>query len=81
MGNLKYRLAQAYLYAGLIATGWLFERKPEIADCACGQDHDKMPTVYDPEFGVTFELICREHKRHVPCRRCERIAAIDEMED
>lgn len=42
--------------------------KPEIEDCACGNDHDVMPT--DTEGGVTYELVCRYHKSHIPCRRC-----------
>lgn len=38
--------------------------EPEIVDCACGRDHVTMPT----EDG--FELVCRVHKRHEPCRKC-----------
>lgn len=48
---------------------------PEITGCACGRDHEVMPTDTDyledgTEF--TYELVCREHKRHEPCRRCLR---------
>jgi len=39
----------------------------EIVGCACGRDHEEMP--YDDEYG---ELVCREHKRHIPCRECRR---------
>lgn len=38
---------------------------PEIVDCACGHDHATVPT----DDGA--ELVCRVHKRHIPCRRCE----------
>jgi len=43
----------------------------EITDCACGMDHETMPTDED-ENGVVYELVCRIHKRHIPCRRCLR---------
>ena len=46
----------------------------DIVDCACGQDHEQMPVdfEYDPYTGdwVEYELVCRIHKRHIPCRRC-----------
>jgi hypothetical protein len=41
---------------------------PEIVDCACGKDHEVMPVAEDG-YGV-YELVCRLHKRHLPCRRC-----------
>ena len=41
----------------------------EIEGCACGKDHATMPTDFDPEIG-TYELVCRLHKRHLPCRKC-----------
>lgn len=46
---------------------------PEIIGCACGKDHDTMPK--DVEFDDNgkeweYELVCRKHKRHEPCRRC-----------
>lgn len=57
----------------------------EILDCACGQDHEKMPMVdasvcfcsisYDPKCThevLMVEGVCREHKRHIPCRPCMR---------
>lgn len=37
----------------------------ELTDCACGQDHEVMPTDEDGT-----ELVCRIHRRHIPCRRC-----------
>lgn len=60
---------------------------PEIEDCACGQDHQTMPMIDistcwcvwgdedDPECTpevIWVEAVCREHKRHVPCRTCMR---------
>ena len=47
----------------------------EIVGCACGRDHEVMPT--DIEYmgdgtPLTYELVCRLHKRHLPCRRCPR---------
>lgn len=40
-----------------------------IGDCACGHDHETMPTDID-EDGFEYPLVCIEHKRHEPCRRC-----------
>jgi hypothetical protein len=49
---------------------------PAIIDCACGKDHETMPTdtEYDEETGEshTYELVCRIHRRHEPCRPCMR---------
>lgn len=49
---------------------------PVIVDCACGKDHMTMPTdvEYDEETGkeFTYELVCRVHRRHEPCRPCMR---------
>lgn len=39
-----------------------------ILNCGCGRDHETMPM--DEEDGVLYPLVCREHKRHEPCRRC-----------
>lgn len=48
---------------------------PEIVGCACGSDHDSMPrdTEYDDETGESFEydLVCRRHRKHEPCRPCQ----------
>lgn len=47
--------------------------EPLIKDCACGQDHMTMPTDTDwDENGnpITYDLVCVEHKRHLPCRKC-----------
>jgi hypothetical protein len=43
-----------------------------IRDCACGQDHETMPTEtdWDGEKWVEYPLVCVEHKRHAPCREC-----------
>lgn len=43
----------------------------EVVGCACGRDHDVMPTDVDGT-----ELVCRVHKRHIPCRRC--LHAVDD---
>lgn len=49
---------------------------PEIIDCSCGEDHDTVPSDvdYDDETGESFEydLVCRTHRRHEPCRPCMR---------
>lgn len=47
----------------------------EIEDCGCGRDHETMPvdTEYDDDGNAyTYELVCRVHKRHEPCRKCIR---------
>ena len=38
-----------------------------VERCACGADHFELPR--DPDGRA---LVCREHKRHVPCKPCER---------
>lgn len=45
---------------------------PAIQGCACGQDHMVVPTDQEYIDGelVEYELVCRTHKRHEPCRRC-----------
>ena len=47
---------------------------PEIVDCACGRDHETMPMLLidftDSGEEILEEAVCREHKRHVPCRPC-----------
>lgn len=47
---------------------------PVIIDCACGKDHMQVPTdtEYDDETGkeFTYELVCRVHRKHEPCRPC-----------
>lgn len=48
---------------------------PVIIDCACGKDHMTMPT--DTEFDedgteLPYELVCRVHRKHIPCRPCIR---------
>jgi hypothetical protein len=49
---------------------------PAIIDCACGKDHETVPTdtEYDDETGesFTYELVCRIHRKHEPCRPCMR---------
>lgn len=49
---------------------------PAIIDCACGKDHMTVPTdtEYDDETGkeFTYELVCRTHRKHEPCRPCMR---------
>ena len=56
----------------------------EIVGCACGQNHETMPMIdistcccvwagEDPDCdhsSVWVEGVCREHKRHEPCRPC-----------
>lgn len=44
----------------------------EVEGCACGRDHETMPTDFDPDFPEMgeYELVCRVHKRHIPCRPC-----------
>lgn len=48
--------------------------KPEIEGCACGQDHEFMPVDYEYDQWLDkwfeIELVCRIHKRHIPCRKC-----------
>lgn len=47
---------------------------PAIIGCACGKDHMQVPTdtEYDEETGkeFTYELVCRIHRKHEPCRPC-----------
>lgn len=49
---------------------------PVIIDCACGKDHMTMPTdtEYDDETGESYRynLVCRVHRKHEPCRPCMR---------
>lgn len=48
---------------------------PVIVGCACGKDHMTMPTDTDyNEDGTefTYELVCRVHRKHEPCRPCMR---------
>lgn len=49
---------------------------PAIIGCACGKDHVTVPTdtEYDEETGkeFTYELVCRVHRKHEPCRPCMR---------
>lgn len=49
---------------------------PVIIECACGKDHVTVPTdtEYDEETGkeFTYELVCRVHRKHEPCRPCMR---------
>lgn len=52
---------------------------PVIIDCACGKDHETMPTDVDyNEDGTEFsyELVCRIHRKHEPCRPCMRADSI-----
>lgn len=53
-----------------------------VIDCACGTNHDTMPLVdlgYQSRevHGVARQEeifvmgVCREHRRHLPCRGCE----------
>lgn len=66
----------------------------EIENCACGKDHEVMPTDVDTSCGCftaswlpesewivqegcdhpmfEYELVCRTHKQHEPCRACMR---------
>lgn len=48
--------------------GWVAAPDP-ILDCHCGRSHAFMPTD-TMEDGTEYELICRKHKRHEPCRQC-----------
>ena len=38
-----------------------------VEHCACGADH-----LEPPRDAAGRELVCREHKRHLPCKPCER---------
>lgn len=38
-----------------------------VENCACGEDHLTVPLDADG-----LPMICREHKRHEPCRPCLR---------
>lgn len=45
-----------------------------IENCACGKDHEEMPRtlVYVEADGTEHyaDMVCLEHKRHIPCREC-----------
>lgn len=43
-----------------------------IVGCACGNDHETMPTDTEWVDGqwVEYPLVCTIHKRHLPCRKC-----------
>lgn len=54
--------------------------EPEITDCACGNDHETMPMI-DVSIGdegpIYVEGVCRIHKRHIPCRKCDRMNLVE----